>query len=114
MDILTNVVAADRNLAESKIRAAFAEGHAEAEIGLVGNGDAVRRYLFSVGRLALNDGPGILGIGIDVTEARRIEKQLHEGEQRFRTIFSSVSDGILLRDHATAVVVEVNESACHM
>lgn len=114
MDILANVALEDQELAASKIREALVQGHAEAEIGVIGNDDSTRQYLISVGRIELEDGPGILGIGMDVTETRRMERQLQASEQRFHTIFSSVSDGILLRDVETTKVVEVNQSACDM
>jgi diguanylate cyclase (GGDEF)-like protein/PAS domain S-box-containing protein len=114
MDILVNVVAADQELAASKIREALVQGHAETEIGVIGKDGATRRYLISVAKIELDDGPGILGVGMDVTEIRQMERQLQASEQRFRTIFSSVSDGILLRDVETAKVVEVNQSACEM
>ena len=114
MDILMNVVEADQALAASKIREALTQGHAETEIGVIGKDGATRRYLISVAKIELDDGPGVLGVGMDVTEIRQMERQLQASEQRFRKIFSSVSDGILLRDVETTRVVEVNQSACDM
>jgi diguanylate cyclase (GGDEF)-like protein/PAS domain S-box-containing protein len=114
MDVLTNVVAEDRDLAAAKIREARASGHAEAEIGVYNNVGEARRYLFTIGRLELADGPGVLGIGIDVTEARRSERLLQESEQRFRAIFASVSDGIIVHDFDTGAIVDANQSVCDM
>jgi PAS domain S-box-containing protein len=37
-----------------------------------------------------------------------------ESEERFLSIFDSVNDGILLRDHATGAILDANQSACEM
>jgi diguanylate cyclase (GGDEF)-like protein/PAS domain S-box-containing protein len=113
-DMLGSVSEADRKLARSKFRETFERGHAEAEIDITNYAGAVRRYLLTTGQLQLEEGPGILGVGIDVTDARRVEKQLQASDQRFRTIFSSVRDGILVRDIETGVIVEANQSVCDM
>ena len=113
-DMLISVVEADRKLARAKIRETLDRGHAEAEIGLTDDAGIVRRYLMTIGQLKLEEGPGILGVGIDVTEARLVEKQLRESDQRFRTIFASVRDGIIVRDIDTGAVIEANQSVCDM
>ena len=114
-DLMKNIVPADREQAAAKMRETVERGHSETEIGLTDNGSGtVRRYLITSGQIDLSDGPGVLGIGVDVTEARRVEKQLKESDERFRTIFTSVSDGILLRDFDSGAILEANQSVCDM
>jgi PAS domain S-box-containing protein len=49
-------------------------------------------------KLPLRDGNGnvvgLIGIGTDITEQKRMEELLREGEERFRTIFENASIGI--------------------
>lgn len=49
-----------------------------------------------------------VAIGIDVTERRRAVKALEESEQRFRRIFETAKDGLLLLDKETGRITRVN------
>ena len=37
---------------------------------------------------------GVLGIGRDITERKRIEEEIHESEEKFRIVFENLFDGI--------------------
>jgi diguanylate cyclase (GGDEF)-like protein/PAS domain S-box-containing protein len=111
---LRSVAEADQGLAAIRIRETLERGQAEAELGLLNVDGTMRRYLIKAGRIELEDGPGVLGIGIDVTDTRHTEKLLGESEQRFRAIFASVSDGIFVYDIGTGARVEANQSICDM
>jgi len=54
---------------------------------------------------------GLLGAVIDITDRKRQEAALRESEERFRTIFESVSDAIVIHDVETAKVADVNRRA---
>ncbi len=41
---------------------------------------------------------GVIGIGQDVTKYKRTEKDLHESEEKYRTVFEASSDAIMLLD----------------
>ncbi len=47
----------------------------------------------------------------EMVKRKRVETQLHEAEQRYRTIFNESPDGILLVDVETVKAVEFNEVA---
>ena len=49
----------------------------------------------------------------DVTERRASERALRESEERFRTIFGSISDAVIIHDRHGALL-EVNQSACDL
>lgn len=55
---------------------------------------------------------GYRGIDRDVTERNRITRALRESEEKFRTVFGSVTEGIFLIDPAGGTFVEVNTSGC--
>jgi PAS domain S-box-containing protein len=52
----------------------------------------------------------------DVSDRRRMESDLREGERRFRTVFDNATDAIVLTDPSdtTGGVVDVNPAACRM
>jgi PAS domain S-box-containing protein len=47
-------------------------------------------------------------------ERHRADSEVQASEERFRSIFGAVSEGILIIDPATRIVVETNDSACVM
>jgi diguanylate cyclase (GGDEF)-like protein/PAS domain S-box-containing protein len=51
---------------------------------------------------------GLIGAVVDITERKQAELAVRDSEERFRTIFDSVSDGILILDLETAAFLQVN------
>lgn len=56
----------------------------------------------------------ILCIGNDITERRRMENELKEYEERFRRLFETAKDGLLLIDKQTGNIVNVNPAIVEM
>jgi PAS domain S-box-containing protein len=67
---------------------------------------------------AIRDGKGkvieILCIGNDITERKRIESELKDYEERFRRLFETSKDGLLLIDKQTGNIVNVNPAIVEM
>lgn len=57
---------------------------------------------------------GFLGLGEDVTERIKAEKDLRESEERLQTIFASVQTGLILVEPGEHVIVDANAAALHM
>ncbi len=53
---------------------------------------------------------GIYGAVKDITESKNAENALRESEKRFRTIYNSVSDAILIHDIYTGAILDVNST----
>ena len=73
--------------------------------------------LVSSSPLDLNDpSAGITFTALDVTEHKRAEEAQRRTEERFRLLFRSISDAVLVHpfheDGTPEVFVEVNEAAC--
>ena len=52
----------------------------------------------------------LLGVGLDISEKIKSQKELFESEQKFRTLVQQASDGIIVTD-GEGNFIEVNESA---
>jgi PAS domain S-box-containing protein len=55
----------------------------------------------------------LIGVATDITERKRAEEELRKSEDRYRTLFQSVGEAILISD-AEGRYVEVNEEACDL
>jgi PAS domain S-box-containing protein len=76
----------------------------------------VRDVLLSA--IAERDGNGeiirSLAVLTDITERRQTEERLLQTETQYRRIFEAVSDGLVINDPDTGVVVEANPAFCRM
>ena len=52
----------------------------------------------------------MFGTVIDITERKLAEKTLRESEEKFRTIFDSANDGILITSSATGAIMKANKT----
>ena len=71
-------------------------------------------YLFSGNLLHYDGKPYVVGMGIDITERKKMEDALRDAELKFRTIFDNASDGLLLARAGDRKFVEANEKICQM
>jgi diguanylate cyclase (GGDEF)-like protein/PAS domain S-box-containing protein len=78
--------------------------------------DAPRYWLanFFPFRSEAGEVTGLIGVVQDITNLKNAQLALRQSEERFRTIFDSVSDLIFVRDFETGAIVEVNHRACEM
>lgn len=78
------------------------------------NGE-IRHVISSSGIILKNGQPaGLTGVITDITQRKLAEEALRDAELKFRTIFDSASDGILLADPQNKNFISVNERICVM
>jgi diguanylate cyclase (GGDEF)-like protein/PAS domain S-box-containing protein len=57
---------------------------------------------------------GLIGAVMDITDLKQAQLALRQSEERFRTIFDSINDLIILHDLETGAFVEINQRASEM
>jgi PAS domain S-box-containing protein len=57
---------------------------------------------------------GVLGIARDITERRRLEEALREGEHKFRSLFEMANDGIFVMETTRFTFMDCNERGAAM
>ena len=74
------------------------------------------RNVVSSSNIILKDGQpaGLTGVITDITQRKLAEYALKEAELKFRTIFDSASDGILLADARNKIFTSANRIICAM
>jgi PAS domain S-box-containing protein len=80
-------------------------------------GDGTTFWARATVRSVLDDGGTLLfyeGMFEDITEARRTEDSLRASEARYRRLFETAKDGILILDAETAEIVDVNPFLCNL
>ena len=114
LDANALAVESDRAMMRATMRNTFARGLATVEFGVASKGGGVHAVRWN-GRIITDRGRRyLLASGLDMTEFRAAEAQLRASEQRFRTIFSSVHDGIIVLDTATGAFIDANPRLCEM
>lgn len=113
-DSLSLVVDADRPAVRGKIQEVFAVGRGEIEFRVHKKSGGVRTLSWTGQRVTSEGRPYVLAVGTDVTEARLADLLLRASEERFRSIFNSVNDGIFLSDPATGTFLDANQRGCEM
>lgn len=94
---------------ESSIRRVFEEGEVSVEAGLVARDGTKTPYHFTGRRVALDGEPVLIGMGLDISERRKMQAVL----QRHKRVIETAMDGFWMADEH-GFLEEVNEAYAKM
>jgi len=57
---------------------------------------------------------GLISVSEDITERRNMMEALRESEQRYRSLFESASDAIIIADHGSGILTDCNVKASEL
>jgi PAS domain S-box-containing protein len=86
----------EQELLAQRIAEVFANGEATVEASLVSKHGTITPYFFTGKRIDIQGTPGLLGLGIDISERRRVEDALRKTEERYRSTLDTILEGCQL------------------
>ncbi len=83
------------------------------ENSVISSNEKERILIWNVARLKKSTGQieGVIAVGTDITDRKRMERLLKENEKKYRTLFDSSADAITIIDVETGKFVDCNYAA---
>jgi PAS domain S-box-containing protein len=104
LNALAVIAEKDRELVAGKIQEAFINGYASVEANLLSkNGEIIPYYLTGY-RAIIEKNIYLLGMGINITERKKMEESLRSSEQLFSEIIEFLPDATLIIDGEGKVI----------
>jgi PAS domain S-box-containing protein len=104
---------ADRETMTEKMREVFTSGEATMEAGLLTKDKKKISYFFTGSKMYIDNKKYIVGMGIDITQRKRMEESLRESEEKLRSMFDNMQD-ISYRTDKEGKVIWISPSATYM
>jgi formate hydrogenlyase transcriptional activator len=99
----------DHQLFAALVERGLKGNNSKAELALQAGGENSVPVLLSISPLQLADMPGaVCAVIVDITERKKMEEALKISETRYRRLFESAQDGVLILDAETGQIADVN------
>jgi histidine kinase len=92
----------------------FADGSCHVGEERVINRDGTETHLFvrtTPVRQSSQEITAVMEISLDITESKRLEKEIRRSEQKYQTIFNNIPNAVFVVDAHTMEILDSNESA---
>lgn len=106
------IVERDREIVARKIEKVFLYGESSVEAHFKTKDGGEIPFFFTGVRGGTEGGLYVVGVGLDITERKAAEKLRLESEEKFRVIFESAKDGIVVGTRERFIMA--NEAMCGM
>jgi PAS domain S-box-containing protein len=103
----------EKELLKEKIGNVFENGEDAVEANLLTKTGAMIPYYFTGMSIRYEGETCLMGVGIDISEQVRSQKELEESEEKFRTVVEQASDAIFISDEQ-GNYVDVNARAAKL
>ena len=100
----------DRPFIQKKIERVFEEGRDTVEINAISKSGRVVPYYLTGSRITLNNNTYLAGVGIEISERKRMEEEVRESEERLKTFIENAPDAIFIHD-AEGKIIDLNRKA---
>jgi PAS domain S-box-containing protein/excisionase family DNA binding protein len=94
----------DRALIQKRIEKTFTEGKDSIEINAVSKSGRVVPYYLTGSRITLNGDTYLAGVGIEMSELKRLEEEVKQCEENLKAFLDNAPDAILIHDMEGAIV----------
>ena len=92
---ITNLVAeGDRERLTAAIKEAFETGGSSEEISVTSTGGQTTPYLFTGSRARLNENLCVIGIGLDISERKAVERSLQDAQRQLQEYATSLEQRV--------------------
>jgi PAS domain S-box-containing protein/excisionase family DNA binding protein len=100
----------DKPFIQKKIERVFEQGRDTAEVNTIAKSGRVVPYYLTGARIKLNNNTYLAGVGIEISERKRMEAEVRESEERLRTFIENAPDAIFIHD-AEGKIIDLNRKA---
>jgi PAS domain S-box-containing protein len=95
----------EKEMIAERIGKVFTDGYAEAEANFMGKNGSKTPYYFNGILIDYDNRPCLMGVGIDMTERKKMEFELREAEIKFRTLVEGSQVGVYILQQGRFIYV---------
>jgi len=103
-------VGAEKEYIAQKIQEVFEIGESDAEANFVTKTGQLIQYYFTGKHIEIESVPYLIGMGIDITQRKQVEKALRESEEKFSKVFYASPIPLSINRLSDGRYVDVNDS----
>lgn len=113
MEPLDFIAEEDRGLVQKRIEEVFVKGTAGVEANYLTKSGEKIPYYFTGVRIVIDNVPGLVGIGMDISDRKRTEEALKKSEERYRRLVETSPYSVILAD-LTGKIIFCNQQTLKM
>jgi PAS domain S-box-containing protein len=88
----------EKELLRQRIAEVFATGKSSVEASFMAKDGTATPYFFTGQRIIFNGAPCLVGMGVDISERKRAEWQLHETQGQLEAVVENLREGLVIAD----------------
>jgi PAS domain S-box-containing protein len=102
---------AEKKILAARIKSVIEQGSADVEANFFTKSGKKIPFYFNGWKLQYEGKPCLIGVGIDITERKKVETDLINSEEKYRELFHHNPMSMWMYDILTLQIIDVNEAA---